>query len=94
MRAVRSELFAAILSVTIPAVAMAQGSLEIPMIAIEGGSYPIGSAEGPPSTRPPHKVRLAPFLIDAHEVTNAQFAAFLNTLEVTAKREVAAVKRM
>ena len=60
------------------------------MIEIEGDSYPIGSAGGSPSTQPPHKVRLAPFLIDAHEVTNAQFAAFLNTLEVTVKREVAA----
>ena len=90
MRTVRSELIAVILAVSMPAVAMAQAPLKVPMIVIEGGSYPIGSAGGSPSTQPPHKVRLAPFLIDAHEVTNAQFAAFLNTLEVTAKREVAA----
>ncbi len=60
------------------------------MVLIEGGSYPIGSADGPASTRPPHRVTLDPFLIDVHEVTNAQFATFLNTLEVTAKRDVRA----
>ena len=60
------------------------------MVAIEGGSYPIGSAQGSASTRPPHRVTLDPFLIDVYEMTNAQFATFLNTLEVTAKRDVRA----
>ncbi len=60
------------------------------MVAIEGGSYPIGSADGSASTRPPHRVTLNPFLIDVYEMTNAQFATFLNTLEVTAKRDVRA----
>ena len=36
------------------------------------------------------RVALDPFLIDVYEVTNAQFAAFLNTLKVTAKRDVRA----
>ena len=60
------------------------------MVLIEGGSYPIGSVDGPASIRPPHRVALDPFLIDVYEVTNAQFAAFLNTLEVTAKSDVRA----
>ena len=60
------------------------------MVLIEGGSYPIGSAEGSASARPPHRVTLDPFLVDVYEVTNARFAAFLNTLEVTAKRDVRA----
>ena len=60
------------------------------MVLIEGGSYPIGSADGPASARPPHRITLDPFLVDVYEVTNAQFAAFLNTLEVTAKRDVRA----
>ena len=60
------------------------------MVAIEGGSYPIGSADGPASTGPLHRVTLDPFLIDVHEVTNAQFATFLDTLEITAKRVVRA----
>lgn len=58
------------------------------MVPIEGGSYPIGSADGSASARPAHRVSLDPFLIDAYEVTNAQFAAFLNTLDVTARRDV------
>ena len=90
MRAVTSEVVAAILAVSIPAIAMAQGPLEAPMVAIKGDSYPIGSADGPVSTRLPHRVTLDPFLIDVYEVTNAQFAAFLNTLEVTARRDVRA----
>jgi iron(II)-dependent oxidoreductase len=61
-----------------------------PMEEIEGGSYPIGSPDGRASARPRHRVTLDPFLIDAYEVTNAQFAAFLNTLKVTAKRDVRA----
>ena len=90
MRALTSEVVAAILTVSIPAVAMAQGPLEAPMVAIKGGSYPIGSADGPASIRPSHRVTLDPFLIDVYEVTNAQFAAFLNTLVVTAKSDVPA----
>ncbi len=39
MRAVTSEVVAVILAVSIPAVAMAQGPLEVPMVAIEGGSW-------------------------------------------------------
>ena len=45
MRAVTSEFVAAILAVFIPAVAIAERPLEVQMVAIEGGSYPIGSAD-------------------------------------------------
>ena len=90
MRAVTSEFVAAILAVFIPAVAIAERPLEVPMVAIEGGSYPIGSADASASTRPLHRVMLDPFLIDVYEMTNAQFTTFLNTLEVTAKRVVRA----
>jgi len=60
------------------------------MVAIPGGDYPIGTAAGGRSARPPHRVALEPFLIDAVEVTNAAFAAFLNSLEITPLRDVAA----
>ncbi len=56
MRAVTSVFVAAILAVSIPAIAMAQAPLEPSMVFIEGGSYPMGSAEGSASTRPPHSV--------------------------------------
>jgi iron(II)-dependent oxidoreductase len=92
MRTLTSGLVAAGLAASAPApgLAAAEGPPEAPMAAIEGGSYPIGSAEGRPSARPPHRVALAPFLIDAYEVTNAQFAAFLNTLRITARRDIPA----
>ncbi len=49
------------------------------MIAIPGGKFEMGS-DGPmslPQERPAHEIEVAPFWIDAHEVTNAQFAAFV-----------------
>jgi len=55
---------------------------EADMVRIAGGTYPIGSDAGRPDARPAHEITLDPFLIDRHEVTNAAFAAFLNTLEV------------
>ena len=60
------------------------------MVAIEGGIYLIGSADGSASARPPQSVTLDPFLIDVYETTNAQFASFLNTLKVKAKRDARA----
>ncbi len=90
MPAVRAEFVAAFLAVSIPAAALAQGPLAVPMVAIEGGSYGIGSLDGPVSTRPPHRTTLDPFLIDVYEVTNAQFAVFLNKLEIVAKRDARA----
>jgi iron(II)-dependent oxidoreductase len=47
------------------------------MIHVPGGTYPIGSDQGRPDERPAHQVTLESFWIDRYEVTNAQFAAFL-----------------
>ncbi len=88
MRVVTSQFVATILAVSIPIIAMAQAPLEPSIVLIEGGSYPIGSAEGRENTQ--NSVAFDPFLIDVYEVSNAQFAAFLNTLEVTARRDVPA----
>ena len=62
--------------------ATVQANQEYDMVRIVGGTYTIGTADGPPDTRPAHVVTLEPFLIDRFEVTNAEFAEFLNTLEV------------
>lgn len=48
------------------------------MVLVKGGTFTMGSAD--PSfedARPLHKVRLHDFWMDEHEVTNAQFAAFV-----------------
>jgi len=47
------------------------------MVRMEGGRFMMGSTHGHPDERPVHEVRLEPFLIDKHEVTNRAFAAFV-----------------
>lgn len=52
------------------------------MVRIPGGDYTIGSDSGPSDESPVHVVALAPFLIDRYEVTNTQYAEFLNSLGI------------
>ena len=56
------------------------------MVRIPAGDYPIGAPAGDPraaaDAQPAHRVRLAAFRIDRTEVTNAQFAEWLNALAV------------
>ena len=56
------------------------------MVRIAGGTYTIGAPAGDrrstPDAQPAHQVSLAPFRMDRTEVTNAQFAEFLNALPV------------
>ena len=52
------------------------------MVAIAGGPYILGSEQGRDSARPQHTVTLDPFAIDRTEVTNAQFAEYLNALDL------------
>lgn len=47
------------------------------MIRMDGGRFKMGSDQGHDDEKPVHEVRLDPFLIDKHEVTNRQFAAFV-----------------
>jgi len=54
------------------------------MVRVAGGDYPIGAG----AER--HTVTLRAFLIDKYEVTNAAFAAFLNTLDISAKGDAEA----
>jgi iron(II)-dependent oxidoreductase len=50
------------------------------MVTIEGGVYTLGHDDHERSARPEHQVTLSPFAIDRTEVTNAQYAEFLNAL--------------
>jgi formylglycine-generating enzyme required for sulfatase activity len=48
------------------------------MLLVAGGTFLMGStAPGFSDAAPVHKVTLKPFFIDEHEVTNAEFAAFV-----------------
>ena len=48
------------------------------MALIPGGEFAMGSAEGSEAENPVHTVRLKPFRIDVHPVTNAAFARFVD----------------
>ena len=48
------------------------------MIFIEGGSFSMGSDKGYPDERPVREATTGSFYIDAHEVTNDQFTAFVD----------------
>jgi sulfatase modifying factor 1 len=47
------------------------------MVWIRGGEFTMGSDDGLADERPPHRVRVSGFFLDATEVTNAQFRAFV-----------------
>jgi formylglycine-generating enzyme required for sulfatase activity len=47
------------------------------LVELPGGSYRMGSTDFYPEEAPIHTVRVAPFAIERHPVTNAQFAAFV-----------------
>ena len=60
------------------------------MVGIAQGTYCIGADDGLADSRPVHDLVLGSFAIDRYEVTNAQFAHYLNTLEVTPVRDAPA----
>jgi formylglycine-generating enzyme required for sulfatase activity len=49
------------------------------MVAIKGGRFLMGSERFYPEERPRKVVEVASFFIQQHEVTNAQFAAFVKS---------------
>lgn len=51
-------------------------------VRVAGGNYPLGTESGPDDERPAHSVSLRAFRIDRFEVTNADYARFLNSLGV------------
>ena len=56
-------------------------------VAIEGGVVQLGSDRFYPEERPIRTVEIAPFVIDATEVTNAQFAAFVEAENYVTRAE-------
>lgn len=51
----------------------------MPMVLVPAGEFVMGSNSGCYDERPAHKVDLDTFLIDKHEVTNAQFERFVKS---------------
>ena len=52
----------------------------IQMVYVEGGTFQMGSTDGDPDERPVHTVTLNSFYISKYEITNSQFAKFLNSV--------------
>lgn len=67
-------------------IAPASAAQHAAMVAIAGGTYTIGSPDQHPlanrAAMPAHAVTLRAFKLDRTEVTNAQFAEFMNALPV------------
>ena len=65
-----------------PIAAVDPPTAPVGMVFIPGGDFRMGSdpldVHARPDEMPAHQVRLQPFFIDATEVTNAQFAAFVD----------------
>ena len=55
-------------------------------VRIDAGQFLMGSDNGPEDERPMHKVTVAEFFIDRHQVTNAQFARFLDAVGTESAR--------
>ncbi|MDB6055497.1 MAG: Sulphatase-modifying factor protein [Verrucomicrobiales bacterium] len=47
------------------------------MVLVKGGIFVMGSNSGPADQRPAHRVKIHSFLMDATEVTNEEFAKFV-----------------
>ena len=47
------------------------------LVEVPGGSFRMGSVDFYPEEGPVHAVTVAPFAIERHPVTNAQFAEFI-----------------
>ena len=60
-----------------PAVSRCADLAAAPMVHIPGGSFVMGDDPHYPEEGPPHVVKVDPFWIDSHELTNAEFAAFV-----------------
>lgn len=54
-----------------------EGKDSVRMVLIEGGAFQMGSSNFP-DAQPIHEVEVSSFYIDEHEVTNAQFQAFID----------------
>jgi formylglycine-generating enzyme required for sulfatase activity len=48
------------------------------MVRVPAGAFSMGSNDGPEDERPQHQVHLGEFFIDRNQVTNSQFARFLD----------------
>lgn len=59
------------------------------LVVLDGGSFRMGSTQFYPEEAPVHTVTVAPFAIERHPVTNAQFGAFVSETGYRTVAEIA-----
>jgi formylglycine-generating enzyme required for sulfatase activity len=52
--------------------------IDVVFVPIEGGSFVMGSNDGPRNERPAHRVHVDSFALAAHQTTNAEYASFVD----------------
>ncbi len=57
------------------------------MVLIKGGEFVMGNEGAYADESPRHTVQVSPFYLDAHEVTNAQFAEFVKATDYVTRAE-------
>lgn len=60
---------------------------EIELILISGGTFEMGNRDGKPDEKPLHTVEFDEFYIGKYEITNAQYAKFLNEYKMRKMRK-------
>jgi len=78
----------AFLVLAVPGSVMAGAEPALDLVAIPGGAFVMGDGSGEPDEAP-KTVRVAPFRIMRHEVTNARFASFVSATGWTTDAEAA-----
>jgi formylglycine-generating enzyme required for sulfatase activity len=58
------------------------------MVLVPGGTFRMGTIDGPPHETPVHEVEVAPFFMDRTEVTVGEFAAFVEATNYRTEAEV------
>jgi len=53
-------------------------TVDVVFVPIEGGSFVMGSNDGPENERPAHRVHVDSFALAVHQMTNAEYAAFVD----------------
>jgi sulfatase modifying factor 1 len=72
-----------------PATAAAIDTVKPLMVKIPGGTFNMGTNDATfPDTKPVHAVTVSPFMIDEHEVTNAEFEQFVNATHYVTVAEI------
>ena len=69
--------------VTATVTVQSQTTVDIEWVTVDGGTFQMGSDSGDSNEQPIHTVAVSSFEISKYEVTNAQYASFLNATGVS-----------